>query len=227
MSLTHQDIVRPVTHPKTVLLMWWEPALGFLAAGGISFALPPSLSLGPRWLLLALVFLLLTPSILTHRQGRHSLSRLFGLLSNAVITISLAGSIARLVISLPSKKELPITLLFSALLLWCANILIFSLWYWRLDGGGPVARRKHVPYGSQAFLFPQLQIDRTERKAMGAENWIPRYVDYLFMAFNSSTAFSPSDTMVLAPWAKLLMMIQTLNSMLILVVLVAHGIGAL
>ncbi len=207
--------------------MRWEPVLALIAAGGISFALPEALSLGPRWLLLVIVLILLVPTILTHRSGRHSLNHLFGILANAVITVSLCGSLALLVAALPAHTEAPTTLLVSAFLLWCANILIFSLWYWRIDGGGPTMRQKSAPYGSQAFLFPQLQIESGERKAMGAENWTPGFVDYLFVAFNTSTAFSPTDTLVLARWAKLLMMAQALISLLVLVLLVARGINVL
>ena len=151
-----------------------------------------------------------------------------GGLSGAVLGfMAVAGSLALLVAALPSHKEAPTTLLVSALLLWCANILIFSLWYWRIDGGGPTMRQKSAPYGSQAFLFPQLQIESGERKAMGAGNWTPGFVDYLFVAFNTSTAFSPTDTLVLARWAKLLMMAQALISLLVLVLLVARGINVL
>ena len=205
----------------------WEPVLALLAAGGISYALPESLSLGPRWLFLVLVSGLLVPTVVAHRVGHHSLNHLFGLLTNAVITVSLCGSLARLVAALPERKEPPITLLFSAFLLWCANILTFALWYWRLDGGGPAVRRKRAPYGSRAFLFPQLQIESGERRVMGVEHWNPVFVDYLFIAFNTSTAFSPTDTLVLKPWAKLLTMAQALISLLVLVLLVARGINVL
>ena len=213
-------------HHPTPAQVRWDPALALLAAGGISFALPESLSIGPRWLLV-LVSVLLVPTILTHRSGRHSLNHVFGILCNAVITLSLCGSLALLVAALPARKEAPATLLLSALLLWCANVLVFSLWYWRLDGGGPASRQKRAPYGSRAFLFPQLQIESGERKFMDAEHWTPRFVDYLFLAFNTSTAFSPTDTLVLQGWAKLMMMGQASISLLVLVLLVARGINVL
>lgn len=205
----------------------WEPAVALVAAGGISFALPESLSIGPRWLLLATVVFLLIPTIITHRAGHHSLNHMFGILSNAVITASLCASLVLLVASLPARKETPVTLLVSAFLLWFANVIVFSMWYWRLDGGGPAVRRKRAPYGSRAFLFPQLQIETGERAALGMQNWTPLFVDYLFIAFNTSTAFSPTDTLVLARWAKLLTMTQALISLAVLVLLVARGINVL
>lgn len=205
----------------------WEPALALLAAGGVSFALPPALSIGPHWLPFVVVAGLLIPTIVTHRRGHHSWNHFFGIMANAAITLSVCGSLVQLVVALPTRKEEPVTLLVSALLLWGANILTFALWYWRLDGGGPTVRRRRAPYGSRSFLFPQLQIESGERKAMGADHWAPGFVDYLFLAFNTSTAFSPTDTLVLAPWAKLLTMAQALISLLVLVLLVARGINVL
>lgn len=205
----------------------WEPFLAVIASVGISLALPASLSVGPRWLIPALVLGLLVPTVLAHKRGHHSANHLFGILANVVLTISLCGSLALLVAALPTKKEDPVTLLISAFLLWCANILTFALWYWRLDGGGPAVRRKRAPYGSHSFLFGQLQIESGERKAMGADHWMPGFVDYLFLAFNTSTAFSPTDTLVLSRWAKLLTMAQALISLAVLVLLVARGINVL
>jgi hypothetical protein len=213
--------------PAPHLKLRWEPALALLAAGGVSYALPESLSVGPHWLLLAVVVVLLVPTIVSHRTGRHSWNHFFGILCNAVVTLALCGSLVLLVKALPAHKEEPVTLLISAMLLWGSNILTFALWYWRLDGGGPVHRSRRTPYGSRAFFFPQLQIESGERKAMGADNWSPGFVDYLFLAFNMSTAFSPTDTLVLARWAKLLSMAQALISLSVLVLLVARGINVL
>ena len=103
----------------------------------------------------------------------------------------------------------------------------FGLWYWRLDGGGPFARRRGGLYGSRAFLFPQMQIEQSERAAFGVERWSPGFVDYLFVAFNTSAAFSPTDTPVLRPWAKLLNMLQSLISITIVAVLVSRAVGVL
>jgi hypothetical protein len=205
----------------------WEPAVAVLAAGVISYVLPASLSVGPRWLLLVVESILLVPTIVAHQTGRHSVNHVFGILANSVITAAICGSLVLLVRALPARTESPTTLLISALLLWCANIITFSLWYWRLDGGGPIRRARNAPYGSRAFLFPQLQIESGERSAMGAEKWNPSFVDYLFVAFNTSTAFSPTDTLVLTVWAKLLAMAQALISLMVLVLLVARGINVL
>ncbi len=205
----------------------WEPVLAGIAASSVTLAMPDSLSIGPRWLLPVVVVIMMIPTTISHHLGRHSLNHILGIATIAVMTAALCGSLLRLVDALPKKTESPTALLTSALLLWLANIVVFALWHWRLDGGGPVMRRCHIPYGSRWFLFPQLQIESGERKAMGADRWSPSFIDYLFVAFNTSTAFSPTDTLVLSPWAKFLSMLQALISLMILVLLVARGINVL
>src|SRR5205814_5793216 len=101
-------------------------------------------------------------------------------------------------------------LLRSALLLWCSNVLIFGLWYWQIDGGGPVKR--HQP-GSQAadFLFPQ-------QEDGNPTGWIPHFLDYLFLAFTGATALGPADISPLTQRAKALMMIEVLLCLLVVLV---------
>jgi hypothetical protein len=205
----------------------WQAILALVAVGGIYTALPRELNIGPRWLLFVIVMTLLVPTIVAHRAGRHSLNHLLGIINNSVITGALAGSLALLVAGLPGQKEAARPLLLSAASLWLTNVLTFALWYWRLDGGGPSSRRKRGPYAGRAFLFPQMQIERSERPAFGVENWSPSFVDYLFVAFNTSAAFSPTDTPVLETWAKLLNMVQSLISLTIVVVLVSRAVGVL
>src|SRR5579859_7649430 len=135
----------------------WQAILALIALGGIYTALPRELSVGPRWLLFAIVMTLLVPTVVAHRTGRHSLNHLLGLINNSVITVALVGSVALLVAGLPSHKEAPQPLLLSAASLWLTNVLTFALWYWRLDGGGPSARHRGGFYSGRAFLFPQLQ----------------------------------------------------------------------
>ena len=205
----------------------WQAVLALVAVGGIYMALPPALTVGPRWLLLLVISILLVPTIVSHRMGHHSLNHFLGIVINSIITATLAGSLGLLVAALPGRKEEPRALLISAAMLWSTNVVVFALWYWRLDGGGPTARLRHRGPGSRAFLFPQMQIERTERAALGAEDWSPSFVDYLFVAFNISAAFSPTDTPVLERWAKLLNMIQGLISLMIIALLVSRAVGVL
>jgi hypothetical protein len=128
---------------------------------------------------------------------------------------------------LPSRKETPQQLLVSAACLWTSNLLIFASWYWRLDAGGPHQRDLRGAHTDGAFLFPQMMLDPELRKQMGEQHWRPGFVDYLFLAFNTSTAFSPTDVPVLSRWAKGLMMIQAAISLATLAILAARAINIL
>jgi hypothetical protein len=205
----------------------WQAILALVAVGGIYTALPRELSVGPRWLLLAVVLVLLVPSVAAHKTGRHSLNHLLGIINNSVITVALVGSLLLLVAGLPTHKEAPRPLLLSAASLWLTNVLTFALWYWRLDGGGPFVRRRSDRLGGRAFLFPQFQMERSERPGFGVERWSAGFVDYLFVSFNTSAAFSPTDTPVLERWAKLLNMVQSLISLTIVAVLLSRAVGVL
>jgi hypothetical protein len=136
-------------------------------------------------------------------------------------------SVALLIAALPAHKESPTALLFSAASLWTTNVLVFALWYWRLDAGGPHHRDAEPGHTAGAFLFPQMTLSHDARIAGGLAGWSPNFVDYLFLAFNTSTAFSPTDTAVLTRWAKLLTMIQAMISLSVLAVLAARAVNIL
>ena len=205
----------------------WQALLALLAVVGTSFALPRWLSLGPRWLLPTFVLVLLVPTVIAHRTGRHSLNHALGIIISAIITLSLLGSIVLLVIALPGRKESPLRLLLSGAELWLTNILVFALWYWRLDGGGPLRRNERGGFGSQSFLFPQMQAEKTQREAFGIDTWRPGFVDYLFVAFTTSSTFGPTDAPILRPWAKLFAMLQGFISLTIVVLLISRAVGVL
>ena len=201
--------------------------MALLAVGGIYYSLPKELIVGPVWLLPLLIAVLLAPTIVTHRLGRHSINHALGILNNAIITAALIGSVGLLVSALPSHKEDPLPLLLSGAELWFTNVLVFTLWYWRLDGGGPNARDQHHEFGSRSFLFPQMQIESTERARFHVEHWHPRFGDYLFIAFTQSSTFGPTDAPLLARWAKGLAMLQILISLTIVILLVSRAAGTL
>jgi len=215
----HDQIDRP--EPR------WQVLLALVAVGGIYLALPSSLIWGPVWLLPTSILVLLVPSVISHRKGRHSLNRILGVSTNTIITIALIGSVVLLVTGLPSRQEQPLRLLGSGAALWIANVLVFALWYWRLDGGGPTLRHERRRYGSCSFLFPQMQLEKTERDYFGCERWHPRFVDYLFVAFTQSSTFGPTDAPLLARWVKPFAMIQISISLTIVVVLISGAVGGL
>jgi len=205
----------------------WQALLALVAVGGIYLALPASLVIGPTWLLPILILVLLAPTVVSHRMGRHSLNHVLGILINSIITAALIGSVILLVRGLPSHKENPLPLLLSGGELWLTNVLVFALWYWRLDGGGPTVRQEPNEFGSRSFLFPQMQVERDERARFSCEQWRPRFVDYLFVAFTQSSTFGPTDAPLLARWAKVLTMIQISISLSIVILLISRAIGVL
>jgi hypothetical protein len=211
----------PRTEPR------WPAILGLLAVAGLRLALPESLSFGPGWLLFAVIALLLVPTIWARRRGSHGLNQALGYVLNAIITADMAWSLALLVAALPTHKQSPGDLLRSAAALWVTNILVFAGWYWRLDGGGPRARELQGAHQDGAFLFPQMTLPPGQRVAMGEDHWSPNFVDYLFIAFNTSTAFSPTDSPVLSRWAKTLMMVQALISFTTVALLAARAVNIL
>ncbi|CAN5377423.1 hypothetical protein BH10CHL1_BH10CHL1_09090 [soil metagenome] len=204
----------------------WPVLVALLADGGLYAALPSRLALLPPWLLLVIIAILLVPTILARWCGRHTVNQTLGYVVNGVITVSMVGSLILLVRALPAHRETPSELLFSAASLWITNILVFALWYWRLDAGGPNHRDLRAGHQDGAFLFPQMTIE-PEKTPSGQPLWSPNFVDYLFLAFNTSTALSPTDVPVLSRWAKLLMMMQALISLTIIVLLAARAVNIL
>jgi hypothetical protein len=205
----------------------WPAALALLAAGGLRLALPEALSIGPDWLLLAVIVALVIPANLANRAGNQHLARILGYIVTAVVTLDMIWSLCLLVAAIPTHREPPLDMLISAAALWTTNILVFASWYWRLDAGGPGARELHGTHTDGAFLFPQMTLDAETRRVMGEENWSPGFVDYLFLAFNTSTAFSPTDVPVLSRWAKALMMLQALISLATIALLAARAVNIL
>jgi len=202
----------------------WPVIVAFLAVGGIAYSLPHTLVVGPRWLLPAVVAALLLFAFGTHRSGNHRLDRVLGFVISGVVTLGLIGSLVLLITTLPSKTETPASLLGSAAALWITNVLVFAIWYWRLDAGGPHAREARGRHTEGAFFFPQMM---DGAPVVHPESWSPRFVDYLFLAFNTSTAFSPTDTAILSRWAKGLCMLQAVISLLIVAILASRAVGLL
>lgn len=105
--------------------------------------------------------------------------------------------------------------------IWLTNVIVFALWYWEWDRGGPMARaRGHHQFAD--FLFVQMQNPET-----APPDWEPAFLDYLYLSFTNSTAFSPTDVMPLSRWAKMLMMLQSSISLVTVVLVVARAVNIL
>ena len=136
------------------------------------------LAVGPQWLLLAVVGLLAVSLVFSHRTGMNSLNQALGICVNVTVTVALVISLVLLVTTLPSRKESPLLLMRSAALLWISNVLVFALWYWRLDAGGPNHRDRRGQH-TGAFLFPQMTLcaqfrarSLEHRLAQGLGTWL-------------------------------------------------------
>jgi uncharacterized membrane protein len=221
-ELAKQAAQNPLSpHHRHVFTPKWAAVIGALAIGVLYLALPGHLTFGPSWVPLALEILLFIPLIfswVTRRPLKQRTIRILALLLLGVVTAGLAISITLLVITLPTNRQAN-TLLSSAALLWCSNILVFALWYWEIDCGGP-HQRFHSDHQAVDLMFPQ-QVDGNKT------GWAPQFVDYLFVAFTGATALSPADTYPLTRKAKALMMIEAMLSIIIIILLAARAVNIL
>ena len=214
----------PVPPPDEFRLnrvLHWEAILGMLAVGVLYAFLPEQLLIGPGWLLLLIeaIFLLpMTFTLVTERGLPYQTIRPLILILLGVLTLALASGIALLLITLPNDKH-AVILLRAAALLWSANVLAFGLWYWQIDGGGP-AKRHAAGHMAADFMFPQQVNGNTT-------GWMPRFPDYLFLAFTGATALSPADTYPLTRPAKMLMLLEAVLSMMIIVLLAGRAVNIL
>jgi hypothetical protein len=200
---------------------WWPAAMALVLVG-IAYALVSDrLTVGPRWALLVVAVVAVIVARVLHWRGLLYARRWTVIVSLAAVTAAITTSAAFLFVGLLNHSVDPSDLLQGGALLWASNIVLFGLWYWEVDGGGP-AHRLATACGSTDFAFPQTILGDGNHGG-----WEPEFFDYLFLAFNTSTAFSPTDTMVLARRSKLLMMYQSVVSLATVVVLVARAINAL
>ena len=191
----------------------------------LQFLLPKDLSLGFQSYICGLEALLLISLIaLTPRRiGSHNPpTRNLSIALTSIMTISNISSAVKLIDGLVQGtiKDANMLLL-SGGSIWMANIVIFSLWFWELDRGGPGSRaeaRKPVP----DFLFPQMTAPEFSEKS-----WHPRFFDYLYISVTNASAFSPTDTAPLSRWAKILMMVQSLTSLITVGLVIARAVNIL
>ncbi|MFI1716839.1 hypothetical protein ACIGW4_31485 [Streptomyces sp. NPDC053513] len=202
-------------------------AAAVVAAMLLTVLLPDDLRLAPRWVLPAVEGLLLL-ALIAGDPGRidrrSTVLRTMSIALVCVLALSAVWSTVQLVDDiLHGGKETSsaTSLLQSGGTVWACTVLTFSLLYFELDCGGAAARVHHMP-ATPALAFPQ-QLSPEVANA----DWRPRFVDYLYLALTNATAFSPTDVMPLAPWAKIAMGIQSLVSLLILGLVVARAVNVL
>jgi uncharacterized membrane protein len=204
---------------------FWPAQASVVAAIGLQLLLPERLTVGPTWLIPALeAALLIGLSLSTPRQleYEHPRRRRVALAMTALVSAANVFSLAALTHFLlhhnvPHGRELII----SGTLIWLTNFLIFALWYWELDRGGP-GKRAAGHDEAPDFLFPQMTDDRIE-----PIDWRPEFIDYLYVSLTNATAFSPTDTMPLTPMAKSIMGVQGVVSLVTIGLIVSRAVNIL
>ena len=219
------------------------PAAAILAAAGLYADLPSRFIVGPgggafgvvRWVVPALTVLMLITLGVVRPSGpiaraldwpTRTLQANSRRLSIAVVGIVSAANAASIILLIHllvngGETHTPPLLLRAAVHMWVVNVLLFALWFWQLDGGGPIERPACVP-ADRDFFFPQ----QTE-PALLEKGWRPMFLDYLYVSFTNAAAFSPTDTMPLSRWAKMLMLVQSAISLSLAVMVVARAVNIL
>jgi uncharacterized membrane protein len=168
--------------------------------------------------ILLLVLLVVNPGRISKPESR---LRIVSVAVIALITIANVVSLVDLIHALLYESQVGgRALVYSSLPIWLTNVIVFGLWYWELDRGGPAARQQ-TRHRRPDFLFPQMSTPGA------APGWTPDFLDYIYTSFTNATAFSPTDTMPLTAWAKLLMMLQSLASLLTVAVVVSRAVNIL
>jgi hypothetical protein len=207
---------------------WWPVATAIVVAAGLHVALPARYRVQPAWVVPAVLFVLLIVLIAGDPGHIDKKKPWLRIVTGAIITfITLANLVAaaRLVVEILTNNKLfaahPGGLLAAGGVVWATNVIAFGLWYWDLDRGGP-ASRAHHPDLNPAFVFPEMQ--HTDYVPAG---WVPRFVDYLSLAFWTATAISPTDISAIKPWAKLMMMLEAACSIVLAALVIARAINVL
>jgi uncharacterized membrane protein len=236
------DVRRPLADSEELGESPLWPALALIAAAGLYADLPSRFIEGAggsafgafRWIVPILTVLVLIALGVIRTSGRvaralawgprtlHTTRRRLGLVAIGIVSAANAASIVLLIhLLLNGASANASPLLRAAVHMWVVNVLLFALWYWQLDGGGPIDRPRCAP-ADRDFLFPQ----QTE-EALLESGWRPQFLDYLYVSFTNASAFSPTDTMPLSRWAKMLMLLQSAISLALAVMVVARAVNIL
>jgi hypothetical protein len=206
---------------------YWGPQLVVLAAILLDLTLSDHVSLvHPKWVVPSLEALVLVALVIAtpYRRVRISpIRRRFALgvigivsLTNSISLVLLCHQLLRGTASTAAGGR---ALLLSGIVLWVTNVLLFGVWYWELDRGGPIARSRGEP-DLPDFLFVQMTVPD-----QAPADWEPRLIDYVYTSFTNATAFSPTDTMPLTAMAKSLMTVQSLTALVTIGLVVARAVN--
>jgi quinol-cytochrome oxidoreductase complex cytochrome b subunit len=207
----------------------WPIGLAIAAFIAISIALriaePDRESLGPPWLVpsieLAMLVALLAadPARVTRRHRWLRRLSIALIVSLVVIAAISTGILIADLINGGKVTEEAGSLLASGAVIWLGNVLVFALLYWQFDSGGPLARYR------RERDYPDLAFSQQMSPELAPPRWRPGFIDYLILGLTTSTAFSPTDVMPMAPWAKLAMALQSLISLLVVGLVIARAVN--
>lgn len=209
----------------------WHVAIAVFVAICLQSVLSSHLIIGPKYILATLEVMLLIGLLLTRpkdelnpKPHHRSVRRLASITLIALITfVNITSLILVIFYLLNGSQHLQgKELIVSAVAIYLTNIIMFGLWYWELDGGGPGGRGAHQP--PVDFLFPQMSASNEITKT---PEWSPTFLDYLFVSITNATAFSPTDAMPLTHRAKFLMTIQSLTSLAVIAIVAARAVNIL
>ena len=203
----------------------WPVALAVVVAAGLQLSVPARLALHPRWLLPALVLgLLIVLAAVKPAKVRQGsvLVQVAGLLLVIIVALANAFSAVKLVQELLQGRagDNPAPLIGIGAAVYITNVIVFALWYWAFDSGGPRGRL-HATDTPPDFLFTQMTLPEL------FPGWRAEFGDYLYLAFTNATAFSPTDTLPTSRWAKMTMMLQSAIALLIAALVIAHIVNVI
>jgi hypothetical protein len=203
----------------------WPMASAVLAAIVLTILLPSAIRVGPRWLLpvlegVLLVIVIVADPVRINRRSREIRTVSIVLVSVLVLgTLWSTGLLIDDLIRGGPETNSATDLLAAGTAIWVSNIIAFALLYWEVDGGGAAARAHRIPEPGD-FAFPQ-----QSNPKLAQPSWRPRFIDYLYLGYTNATAFSPTDVMPLAPWAKMTMAVQSFISIAILGLVIARAVN--
>jgi uncharacterized membrane protein len=204
----------------------WPSVGAVVAAMVLTVLLPSQLRLVPAWLLLLIEGVLLVALVFGDPGRIDRRSDQLRVLSIALVAVLVLNSLIATYLLIGDlihggkETNSASALLIAGSVVWVSNNIAFSLLYWELDGGGSAARTHEGPQRRIDLAFPQDLNPTVVREA-----WLPRFIDYLYLGFTNATAFSPTDVMPLAPWAKIAMALQSVISLAILGLVVARAVN--
>ena len=202
----------------------WPASLALVACVLLYVVLPNRLVVGPRWLLPILIALPLVPlSATKHRHPNESQwVRRLTIFLIGVITVANVASMALLVHHLlVANVSQGRSLIYSAVAVWLTNVIVYGLWFWEIDRGGPHLRASVDP------LLPDLQFPQMENPQLAAPDWRPRFFDYLYTSFANGTSFAPADAMPLTLRLKALFATESIVSLVTIAVVAARAVNIL